>query len=486
MKRSQKTMISLFMLTLGLLLATPPIQAEPKVTLNPSNLTVVGTQCPAFFKCPPVKRNLLIQTNEAIANLQLITLDLNRGDSSAVVPSNAIHITLPSKSVQLEQPLTVPVEFDFDKIPSGEYSGKMLVVYDDGELSVPVIVRLKDHWLFPLLALLLGVGLGIGVSAYRNDGMHRDEIVVQVGRIRTQMQGDSELAPSFQGKIAGYLVDVETTVTAKRWDEARQAVNQAQAIWDKWRKERENWVTLGNYLSELFDSLKDLNNNDAPYVQAILSQLENVQRQAADKEATQKFREDLDHLRQQISCYKRGETKLEQFDILRNELTQLVPNKDESLRRISQGLQNDLDELSPRDQKAVQDWQKKVNNAIDELDQEIKQQTPAETPGTQITARDANYTTPPKLPKPVPEVISAQPSPKQAARNIYWFNWLSYAIAVGLLAGAGFGKLYATQPMFGANSWSDYFSLLAWGFGAEATRDAITKVVRDWKLPGLK
>ncbi|MBR8836936.1 MAG: hypothetical protein DSM106950_23755 [Stigonema ocellatum SAG 48.90 = DSM 106950] len=49
--------------------------------------------------------------------------------------------------------------------------------------------------------------------------------------------------------------------------------------------------------------------------------------------------------------------------------------------------------------------------------------------------------------------MTKRSSPKQAARNVYWFNWLSYAIAVGLLAGA--------------------------------TRDAITKVVRDWKLPGF-
>ncbi|MDF5739003.1 MULTISPECIES: hypothetical protein [unclassified Nostoc] len=91
MKRSQKTMIGLFMLTLGLVLAAPIAEAEPKVTLNPSSLTVVKTQCPVFFKCLPVKRNLLVQTNEAIANLQIITLDLNRADSSAVVPASAIH-----------------------------------------------------------------------------------------------------------------------------------------------------------------------------------------------------------------------------------------------------------------------------------------------------------------------------------------------------------------------------------------------------------
>jgi hypothetical protein len=420
-----------------------------------------------------------------ITDLQVITLDLNRADSTTIVPTSAIRLTLPNTSVQPKQPLTFPVEFDFNKIRSGEYSGQLLVVYENGELSVPVIVRLKDHWLFPLLVLLLGVGLGIGVSAYRNDGMPRDEIIVKVGRIRTQMQADPELAQSFQGKIARHLIDVETTLTSKRWDEARQAVSQAQAVWDKWRKEREDWLALVNYLSKLFDSLESLNSN-APYVQEVRSQLENAKRQAADKEATQKFREDLDRLREQIAWYKQSQAKLEQFNILRNELTQLVPDKDQSLRRISQGLQNDLDRLSPTDKKFTDDWHQKVNNAIDELDKEIKQQSVTETKDTQITARDANYTTPPTLPSPVPEVISAQPSPKQAARNIYWFNWLSYAIAVALLAGAGFGQLYANQPVFGANGPSDYFSLLAWGFGAEATRDAIAKVVRDWKLPGLK
>lgn len=485
MKRSQKTMIGLFMLTLGLVLAAPPAQAEPKVTLNPSSLTVVGTQCPVFLKCPPVKRNLLVQTNEAIANLQVITLDLNRTDSSAVVPTGAIRRTLKAKSVQPKQPLTVPVEFDLNKIRSGEYSGQLLVVYNNGELSVPVIVRLKDHWFFPLLVLLLGVALGIGVTAYRSDGIPRDEIVVQVGRIRTQMQADSELAQSFQGKIAGHLIDVETTLASKRWDEARLAVTKAQAVWDKWRKEREDWVALVKYLSELFDSLKSLD-GDAPYVQAVRSQLENAKRQAPDRENTQKFREELDNLRQQMTRYKQGQAKLDQFNNLRNELTQLVPQKDESLRRISQGLQHELDGVPPIDENAFKEWQKKIDNTIDELDTAIKQQALAETGGTPITARDANYTTPPTLPNPVPEVTSAQPSPKQAARNIYWFNWLSYAIAVGLLAGAGFGQLYASQPMFGANGWSDYFTLLAWGFGAEATRDAITKVVRDWKLPGLK
>jgi hypothetical protein len=486
MKRSQKTMMSLFVLTLGLLLAASSAQAEQKVTLNPSSLTVVGTQCPIFCKCPPVKRNLLIQTNEAISNLQVVTLDLNRADSTAVVSATAISPTLLTKALQPKQTVTIPVELNFNQIRSGEYSGQLLVIYDKGELSVPTILRLKDHWAVPLLVLLVGVGLGIGVSGYRSDGIPRDEIIVQVGRIRTQIQAESELARSFQGRIATHLIDVETALAAKRWDEARQAVDRAQLVWDKWRKERDNWIALLNSLSELVDRLQSLDDK-SPYVRAVSSQLENANRQAVDKETTQKFREELDNLRQQIAWYNHSQAKLEQFNNLRNELTKLVADKDDSLRRKSQSLQNELDRLSPTDREAIEKWENTVDNAIDELDREIiTQQSSAGTGGTQITTRDANYTTPLTLPNLVPEVISVQPSPQQAARNIYWFNWLSYAIAVGLLAGAGFGQLYVSQPMFGANGWSDYFTLLAWGFGAEATRDAVTKVVRDWKLPGLK
>lgn len=38
----------------------------------------------------------------------------------------------------------------------------------------------------------------------------------------------------------------------------------------------------------------------------------------------------------------------------------------------------------------------------------------------------------------------------------------------------------------GANAWGDYFALLVWGFGAEATRAAVTGMVRNWGLPGIE
>ena len=58
--------------------------------------------------------------------------------------------------------------------------------------------------------------------------------------------------------------------------------------------------------------------------------------------------------------------------------------------------------------------------------------------------------------------------------------------ALPFLAGAGFAELYIANPTFGANAWGNYFALLAWGLGAEATRAAVAQMVRSWALPGVK
>ncbi len=68
----------------------------------------------------------------------------------------------------------------------------------------------------------------------------------------------------------------------------------------------------------------------------------------------------------------------------------------------------------------------------------------------------------------------------KSRRRLRQFTWLTYLIAVVLLAGAGFTELYVNVPTFGAKGWSDYFALLAWGFGAEATRAAVTDLVKGW------
>lgn len=487
MKHRQKTTLGLFISILSLLLTTTPTLAEAKVNVIPSNLTIVGTRCLSFnFGCTTVKRNLLLRTNEALTNLQILSVDLNRADGAAVLPATATRPTLPADSAQPNQALTIPVQFNFSQINSGEYSGILLIIYANGELTIPVIVRVKDYWLLPLLVLLLGVALGVGVSAYRSEGMTRDEIVVQVGRLRTQMRSDLELAKSFQTKIASHLVDVETALENKRWEAAQQAVAQAQTVWDKWRKGREDWLAQLKYQDLLVKRLEnEVPNPNASYIQIVRSQLEDTVRETADKENPQQLRKSLEDLQQQINRYLQGQAQLYQFDQL---ITELPLDKEQLWKLKSQRLQKGLDSLSPTEREAFNTWQQQVETVINDLIQSIEQEatTEAARSPSLIIARGLYNTSPANLLAPVPSARSL-PDPVQTAHNrLRWFNWLSYAIAVGLLAGAGFGELYVAKPTFGANGWSDYFALLAWGFGAEVTREAVTKVVRDWKLPGLK
>ena len=488
MMRGQKTMMVLLSLALNLVLVAPPVKAEPKVTITPSNLTVVGTKCPVFFDCPVLKRRLVLQTNQAIANLQILSLDLDRTDGTTVLQGSAINPILSTTSVEPNQPLTIPVEFNLNDAKSGEFSGVLLAIHSDGQLVIPIIVRVKDHWLGAIFLLLLGVMVSIGMSAYRTDGRNRDEIVVLVSRIRTQMKADPELVKSFEAKINGYLIDVETDLTNKRWDEAKQAVAKAQTTWDKWRKSREDWLALSKFVSSLIDSLDPDNlTTDAPYLQTVGSYLENIKRQTADKENPEQLRKELNDLRQQLVRYLGGEAKLERFDNLRNELTGSA-QQEQALRDISQYLQQELNNLSPTELEAFQRWEQEIDNELKQLDQAIKQQISNNEAQSNlsITSRGVSSTYPARLPNPVPDVQPLQLNPVGSARNLFLFQLLSYTIAIFLLAGAGFRQLYVTQPTFGANLWTDYFALLAWGFGAEATRDAVTKTIREWKLPGLK
>jgi len=89
-------------------------------------------------------------------------------------------------------------------------------------------------------------------------------------------------------------------------------------------------------------------------------------------------------------------------------------------------------------------------------------------------------------PAPTARSLTWEEQGVKAGKQLRLFTWTSYAIALIFLAGSGFSQLYVDNPTFGANPWKDYFALLAWGFGAEATRDAVTKMVQGWGLPGVK
>ena len=459
-------------LALALLAAT--VVAQAGITATPSQLAVAG------MRGAVETRTLLLRTTDPITGLQAIPLDLARADGNAVLPASAVQATLPADEIAAGGYLTVPVTIDLRGAPSGEFSGELLLSYHGGALTVPVSVTVKDPWPLPLVVLFAGVGLGVVVSAYRGRGRPRDEVLVRVGQLRAQMRSDADLAQPFKARIKAHLVDVEAALQAEKWQDAQTAVGQAEAVWVKWRKGRDDWLVQLAYHAKLARRLDD--EADVPYVQAVRRELEDALRDAPDLEGPDKLRERLDGLAQQVNRYARLQARLDEFNDLRN---RLPAGQAESWRLQAQTFQRRLQDLEPGDEAAHQTLQGEIEMAIAELDQLVAQRGEPEMVAKGV--RDLGATVFRLLaPAPSARPLTVEEQAPGARTRLRLFTLASYTIAVALLAGAGFGELYAANAAFGANAWGDYFALLAWGFGAEATRAAVAQMVRGWGMPGIE
>ena len=345
----------------------------------------------------------------------------------------------------------------------------------------PVLVTRETRAPTPSLGvLLIGVTLGVGVSAYRVRGRQRDEVMVRVGQLRAQMRSDADMAQPFRSRIEAHMVDVDAALQAEKWQDAQTAVEQAEAVWVKWRKGRADWLAQLAYQAELAQRLED--GSDVPYVQAVRRELEDTLRNTPDLEGPDKLREQLDGLAQQINRYVRLQGRLDELNDLR---TCLPVDQSESWRLKAQTFQRRLQDLEPDDEAAYQTLQGEVEAAIAELDHLVSQRGEPEIVAKEGRGLSAAVL---RLLAPAPSVrpLTVEGQVAGARARLRLFTWASYAIAVALLAGAGFSELYVAKSAFGANAWGDYFALLAWGFGAEATRAAVAQMVRNWGLPGIE
>ena len=302
---------------------------------------------------------------------------------------------------------------------------------------------------------------------------------MRVGQLRAQMRGDADLAEPFLARTEAHLMDVEAALQTEKWPDAQQAIEQAEAVWVRWRKGRADWLAQLVYHAELAQRLENLN-PDAPYVQAMRRGLEDMLRDTPDVEGPDKLREWLDGLAQQVNRYVRLQARLDELNALRN---RLPTDHAEQQRLKVQELQHRLDDLEPDDGAAYQTLQGEVEAAVTELDELVAQCGEPELAVKGV--RDLG-TTMLRLLAPAPSArpLATEEQATGARARLRLFTWASYGIAVALLAGAGFGELYVANATFGANAWGDYFALLAWGFGAEAARASIMEMVRGWGLLG--
>ena len=114
----------------------------------------------------------------------------------------------------------IPLEFDLQQANAkGEFAGKIVLSYQIDEnnrevINLPFTTKIKSGWPLPLIFILLGTAVGMGLSWYRAKGRPRDEILVRVGRLETFIGKDPKFDRSrgFKSQIGFQLNNVRSAI----------------------------------------------------------------------------------------------------------------------------------------------------------------------------------------------------------------------------------------------------------------------------------
>lgn len=466
------------------------LPAQAQLNVSPEAITITGT------RADQVSTTLTFSDSDGIPVLQTAVSDLRRADGGALIPANSIRIDPPKLEVLADAPAQTTIALDLDAASaSGEFAGSLYLYRPDGRQIVPLIVRIKAAPWLPWMVMLLGVGLGTWLSFYRTEGQARDQVVVQVGRLRTQMRSDAELDPDFRASIESELVDVESEIEDKNWEAAKAEALEARALWNRWRKGREDWLAQlkdGKALiTANFDQLPDPVKS-TPYMQSVRDQIDAVFRKlrTGQYESPQSLKDDFSAIRQSLSQYQEGEAMVGYLKQMRAD-SGLVGEKEQYWINELGLLEQQLGNTSP-DSESFQKWQEGVAAAKTKMQEDIAEVALAKSvdPGVRAFASrsaDEQLILSQKLP-PGPSISSVfqSDSVSQARRNLKVFNWVSRIVAIALLAWLGMTELYGSNPTFGAEPLRDYLALLAWGFGAELTRESVVSATQNLGLPLTK
>ena len=478
--------------------------AEGGVKSQDSQITVTGFRCkiPQWL-CSASKEQshtLILQSTQTevsgnvasgkppdvktIERFRIVPTDFARKDGLEFIPATWVKADIDATTkLSPQKYMPVPIQFDLSQVPaSGEYCGNLIVEHSEGDLVVPVTLKVKDSFHLALLFLVVGILLAFALAAYQAEGFDRDEITVKVSQLRSRMKSEvekdtseGETARSFQVKAEASLVDVATYLEAKAWTGARKSFSEAQLIWDRWRKQRPAWVDLYEYIQQALASHID---KEIPaksvYGEDLSFEINRLKRDMAESETPQIFSDLLKPLKGKVQQFLNAKSEYEKLNAIRGQMG----SAGEQWRQPLIDLDDRLDRLSLDDEYGLKAWGEVATALKTQMQKASSHEAALLRSGESLVS------------VMIRSVPTAQDSTEQkASQDASWrlqiFRWTGQGVAIALLCGAGFNQLYAGNPVFGANPVADYTSLLAWGFTAEVTRDSIAKILQRFKLPEI-
>ncbi|MGL4650627.1 MAG: hypothetical protein ACRC1H_14560, partial [Caldilineaceae bacterium] len=470
----------------GAMIETPT--ALPGLLVQPAALRF------GAFRNEVESRRLLLR--DPLANgVQFLAQDLPNGAGDEVLPADALALTVPATATTVNPgdtvgagvPLAVDLTVSIGDARSGRYTGQALLVGGGAEAAVTLEVSVKDRPWWPLITLLLGVVAGMAITWYRQQLGPRDRLLVAVDDLLREADRDDLLrsdgrAAAFRQRIDLHAGDAGAAIRSGAFEGAQRHLALGRRTLDLWRRERPGW-------------LQALDRRDA-----LASQLGALDAEPAETSA---FVRDL---QAGLEIALPGLLEQAVSGPLAEESGALAPRYDNALRTISEWAARyaafgaRAEEVRAMLQSAPPADAQPMRAALAELEELYAAMRPlsvgddaaqanvmagelrklaaaaqaladAETQELAGPPRPTIEQTPEPTAAPWRPLDAALSEPQRVAqaRLRNWVAWgLGFVVAAGLLGGAGFQELYVDNPIFGARRWFDYFTLLAWGLGAEA------------------
>ena len=475
--------------------------ADAGDTLTPAALTIAGVQGEV------VTRTVTLRLPSDAADISFVAQDLATEDGTHVLPASAIRATPPTTATLASAAAAIPttatvtvvttasVSVNLVGAESGSYSGQALLLYRTPvagggsllhEAPLALTVTVKQPGLLPLIVLVGGLLLGWGLTLYRTQGRPRDQLLSALGDSRNRIEADLKLASGQPGQDFGALANaaMEDALSALRQgaiDDAQQQAKRATDILDLWQRQRSDWLGVLERRNELLKAIPAghqaafvLNVRDAignaPHAEIAAALEDGLQKKdwrdyvnalQTRLEKLRIFKLEYDTLERRIkAAIIAGQTQLNTALATLNELN---PVADEA------GYRSKYAELT----ETVAAAERAIPPAVAADKRGLAQGQTAEAGAAELLVSLFN------MPMSGAE-LGRSPWPRL---RLWLFVIVSFIVGWLLLAGAGFNELYVQKATFGANMFGDYLALFAWGFGAEASRDAITALVRGWGLP---
>ncbi|MGF1517916.1 MAG: hypothetical protein ACFCVB_08940 [Nodosilinea sp.] len=471
------------------------LPAHAELNVSPETITIAGN------RTDQISTTLTFSDSDGISTLQTAVSDLRRADGAALIPANRIVIDPPEIAVPADAPAQITIAVNLaDASANGEFTGSLYLYYQGGRQIVPLLVKIKAAPLWPWVAMIVGVLLGIGLSLYRADGQQRDEILVKIGQLNKKIEAEGDdLDENYKASIDVKIDKAFSAIEDKNWEAADAELRLAKQRMDTWRSLKLDWLAQLKFgKQEVAQRLCDLNKETqkTSYMVQVKQDLEAVYRRLSMGQTTtpETLRNEFSAVNNQIADFNEGWELVQ--DLLTRVSDHLSGTEEQFWNKELEQFEARLSNLKPTPE-SYQTWRKELNAQKDKLVGAIRQ-----AQEKAAMANEAEHGTKDglrqrvvadRLPAPLRMVLAptvsgadSTPTPEQARDNLIWAGRITRTVSILLLAGVGMVELYSNSSTFGAAPLRDYFALLAWGFGAEVTRESVAKATRGMGLPSAK